>query len=183
MNDSTNTTIDLEELENLLEASEHPSSGIKLEKLIPMIVLNWQYFLFSFIICVSGAILYLRYTEPTYKLSARMLIKDERKQNSNASQMLSNMMDMGIVTNSSGIDNEVEVMQSRILMRDVVRELHLNADFRIKGHIMDKIVYRKQAVNVELDPVVLDSLDKDYMEWGEISSIQMEITRKKMATL
>lgn len=72
-----------------------------------------------------------------------MLIKDERKQNSNASQMLSNMMDMGIVTNSSGIDNEVEVMQSRILMRDVVRELHLNADFRIKGHIMDRIVYRK----------------------------------------
>lgn len=142
-------------------------------------MLNWQYFLFSFIICVSGAILYLRYTEPTYKLSARMLIKDERKQNSNASQLLSNMMDMGIVTNSSGIDNEVEVMQSRILMRDVVRELHLNADFRIKGHIMDKIVYRKQAVNVELDPVVLDSLDKDYMEWGEISSIQMEITRKK----
>ena len=108
-----------------------------------------------------------------------MLIKDERKQNSNASQLLSNMMDIGIVTNSSGIDNEVEVMQSRILMRDVVRELHLNADFRIKGHIMDKIVYRKQAVNVELDPVVLDSLDKDYMEWGEISSIQMEITRKK----
>ena len=78
-----------------------------------------------------------------------------------------------------GIDNEVEVMQSRILMRDVVRELHLNADFRIKGHFMDKIVYRKQAVNVELDPVVLDSLDKDYMEWGEISTIQMEITRKK----
>ena len=110
-----------------------------------------------------------------------MLIKDERKQNSNASQMLSNMMDMGIVTNSSGIDNEVEVMQSRILMRDVVRELHLNAEFRIKGHIMDKIVYRKQAVNVELDPVVLDSLDKDYMEWGEISSIQMDITRKKEA--
>ena len=83
-------------------------------------MLNWQYFLFSFIICVSGAILYLRYTETTYTLSARMLIKDERKQNSNASQMLSNMMDMGIVTNSSGIDNEVEVMQSRILMRDVV---------------------------------------------------------------
>ena len=108
-----------------------------------------------------------------------MLIKDERKQNSNASQLLSNMMDMGIVTNSSGIDNEVEVMQSRILMRDVVRELHLNAEFRFKGHVMDKIVYRKQAVNVELDPVVLDSLDKDYMEWGEISSIQMEITRKK----
>jgi|GEM_PF-2869326 len=179
MNHSKETKIDLELLEDLLDSQERSSSGMKFKKLIPMIVLNWQYFLFSFIIFVSGAILYLRYTEPTYKLSARMLIKDDQKKNSNASQLLTNMMDLGFVTNSSGIDNEVEVMQSRILMRDVVRELHLNADFRIKGHIMDKIVYRKQAVNVELDPVVLDSLDKDYMEWGEISSIQMEITRKK----
>ena len=120
MNHSKETKIDLELLEDLLDSQERSSSGMKFKKLIPMIVLNWQYFLFSFIICVSGAILYLRYTEPTYKLSARMLIKDERKQNSNASQMLSNMMDMGIVTNSSGIDNEVEVMQSHILMRDVV---------------------------------------------------------------
>ena len=178
---SDKVEIDLEDLDDLkdLIGDERKRADFSFQKVFSLLVLNWQYFLFSFIICVSGVILYLRYTEPTYKLSARMLIKDERKQNSNASQMLSNMMDMGIVTNSSGIDNEVEVMQSRILMRDVVRELHLNADFRIKGHIMDKIVYRKQAVNVELDPVVLDSLDKDYMEWGEISSIQMEITRKK----
>ena len=151
MNHSKETKIDLELLEDLLDSQERSSSGMKFKKLIPMIVLNWQYFLFSFIIFVSGAILYLRYTEPTYKLSARMLIKDDQKKNSNASQLLTNMMDLGFVTNSSGIDNEVEVMQSRILMRDVVRELHLNADFRIKGHIMDKIVYRKQAVNVELD--------------------------------
>ena len=179
MSDKVN--FDLEHLDDLkdLLGEEKKASGLNFQKVFSHLVLNWQYFLFSFIIFVSGAILYLRYTEPTYKLSARMLIKDERKQNSNASQMLTNMMDLGFVTNSSGIDNEVEVMQSRILMRDVVRELHLNAEFRIKGHIMDKIVYRKQAVNVELDPVVLDSLDKDYMEWGEISSIQMEITRKK----
>ena len=178
---SDKVEIDLEDLDDLkdLIGDERKRADFSFQKVFSLLVLNWQYFLFSFIIFVSGAILYLRYTEPTYKLSARMLIKDERKQNSNASQLFSNMMDLGFVTNSSGIDNEVEVMQSRILMRDVVRELHLNADFRIKGHIMDKIVYRKQAVNVELDPVVLDSLDKDYMEWGEISSIQMEITRKK----
>ena len=178
---SDKVEFDLEDLDDLkdLIGDERKRADFSFQKVFSLLVLNWQYFLFSFIIFVSGAILYLRYTEPTYKLSARMLIKDERKQNSNASQLFSNMMDLGFVTNSSGIDNEVEVMQSRILMRDVVRELHLNADFRIKGHIMDKIVYRKQAVNVELDPVVLDSLDKDYMEWGEISSIQMEITRKK----
>ena len=178
---SDKVEFDLEDLDDLkdLIGDERKRADFSFQKVFSLLVLNWQYFLFSFIIFVSGAILYLRYTEPTYKLSARMLIKDERKQNSNASQMLSNMMDLGFVTNSSGIDNEVEVMQSRILMRDVVRELHLNAEFRSKGHIKDQLVYRKQAVSVEMDPVVLDSLDKDYMEWGENSGIRMEITRKK----
>ena len=178
---SDKVEFDLEDLDDLkdLIGDERKRADFSFQKVFSLLVLNWQYFLFSFIIFVSGAILYLRYTEPTYKLSARMLIKDERKQNSNASQLLTNMMDLGFVTNSSGIDNEVEVMQSRILMRDVVRELHLNAEFRSKGHIKDQLVYRKQAVSVEMDPVVLDSLDKDYMEWGEKSSIRMEITRKK----
>ena len=178
---SDKVKFDLEDLDDLkdLIGDERKRADFSFQKVFSLLVLNWQYFLFSFIIFVSGAILYLRYTEPTYKLSARMLIKDERKQNSNASQLLSNMMDLGFVTNSSGIDNEAEVIQSRILMRDVVRELHLNAEFRSKGHIKDQLVYRKQAVSVEMDPVVLDSLDKDYMEWGEKSSIRMEITRKK----
>ena len=178
---SDKVEFDLEDLDDLkdLIGDERKRADFSFQKVFSLLVLNWQYFLFSFIIFVSGAILYLRYTEPTYKLSARMLIKDEQKKNSNASQLLTNMMDLGFVTNSSGIDNEVEVMQSRILMRDVVRELHLNAEFRSKGHIKDQLVYRKQAVSVEMDPVVLDSLDKDYMEWGEKSSIRMEITRKK----
>ena len=179
MSDKVN--FDLEDLDDLkdLIGDERKKADFSFQKVLSLLVLNWQYFLFSFIIFVSGAILYLRYTEPTYKLSARILIKDDQKKNSNASQLLTNMMDLGFVTNSSGIDNEVEVMQSRILMRDVVRELHLNAEFRSKRHIKDQLVYRKQAVSVEMDPVVLDSLDKDYMEWGEISSIRMEITRKK----
>lgn len=179
MNDSKETKIDLDQLESLLEDSERPSSGFKLQKLISLVVLNWQYFLYSLIIFVSGAILYLRYTEPTYKLSARILIKEDDKKSNNASQLLSNMMEVGFVSNSSGIDNEVEVIRSRVLMRDVVRQLHLNAEYRLKGRVMDKLVYRKQPVEVELDPFVLDSLDREFIEWGYISSINMEITRDR----
>ena len=170
--------IDLEHLENLLEKREQPRSGINFKALIPMIVLNWHYFLFSLIIFISGAMLYLRYTEPTYKLSARLLIKDEQKKNSSASQILSNIAELGFVTNSSGIDNEVEVMQSRILMRDVVRDLHINAEYRYKGRFKDKLIYGRQPVNAELEPAVLDSLDKDFIEWDDISGVRIEVTRK-----
>ena len=177
MNNSKETKNDLEQSDRQLEDSESPVFGIKFDKLIPMIVLNWQYFLFSIIIFVSGAILYLRYTEPTYKLSARMLIKDDQRQNRNASQLLSNMMDLGSVTNSAGIDNEVEVLQSRVLMRDAVRELHLNTEYRFKARIKKELIYLQQPVSVELDPVVLDRLDKNYIDLGIKSGIKMELTR------
>lgn len=179
MSDKVN--FDLEDLDDLkdLIGDERKRANFSFQKVFSLLVLNWQYFLFSFIICVSGAILYLRYTEPTYKLSARMLIKEDDKRSNNASQMLSKMMEVGFVSNSSGIDNEVEVIRSRVLMRDVVRQLHLNAEYRLKGRVMDKLVYRKQPVEVELDPFVLDSLDREFIEWGYISSIKMEITRDR----
>lgn len=170
--------ISLDELEGLLEESESSSrSRLNFATIYAMLVLNWQYFLFSLIICICGALLYLRYTEPTYKVSARLLIKDEDKRR-NASQMLSNMMDLGIMTNSSGIDNEVEVLQSRVLMRDVVKDLKLYSTYRRKGRIHNVLVYGKQPVNAELDPVHLDSLDKDYIEGGFISSMKLKVYRK-----
>ena len=58
--------------------------------------------------------IYLRYTTPVYQVSVKMLIKDETEQPRRPSnQMLANMQDLGFMTNSTGIDNEVEILQSR----------------------------------------------------------------------
>lgn len=170
--------ISLNELEDLLEESESTSrSRFSFATIFATLVLNWQYFLFSFIILMCGALLYLRYTEPTYKVSARLLIKDQDRRH-NPSQMLSNMADLGFMTNSSGIDNEVEVLQSRVLLRDVVKELKIYSEYRRKGRVRDALIYGKQPVNVELDPVHLDSLDKVYVEGGAVSSMKLKISRK-----
>ncbi|MBR4920446.1 MAG: polysaccharide biosynthesis tyrosine autokinase [Prevotella sp.] len=171
--------ISLDELEDLLEEGESSRSRFNFATIFAMLVLNWQYFLFSLIIFLCGAFLYLRYTEPTYKISARLLIKeDQNRSRRNASQMLSNMADMGFMTNSSGIDNEVEVLQSRVLLRDVVKDLKLYAEYYREGRVRDALVYGKQPVRVEMDPVHLDSLDKSYIEGGAVSTVKMKVVRK-----
>ena len=171
--------ITLEELEDLLEEGDRPRSRINFATIFATLVLNWQYFLFSLIIFVCGALLYLRYAEPTYKMSARLLIKDDpNNSRRNSSQMLSDMMDMGFMTNSSGIDNEVEVLQSRVLLRDVVKDLKIYAEYRREGRVRDALIYGKQPVLVELDPVHLDSLDKVYIEGGSVSNIKLKIYKK-----
>ena len=156
--------ISLDELEELIEeSSEGDKSRLNFQTIYAALVLNWQWFLLSLIICFCMALIYLRYAEPVYEVSARMLIKDENR-NKNANQMLAGVEDLGFLTNSTGIDNEIEVLKSRVLLRDVVKDLKLYTEYRAEGRVRDWIVYQKQPVNIDLDPQHLDSLDFNLLE-------------------
>ena len=169
----------LDNLENLLVEKEPERSGFNFSSIFSIFVLNWQYFLLSLIIFVCGAMLYLRYTEPVYSVSARLLIKDEDSRKSrNVTQMLNNLMEGGVVSKSDGIENEIEVLKSRVLVRDVVKDLKLYSEYRYKGRVKDNVVYGKQPIIVELDAAHLDSLDKVFIEGGAVSGIMMKFYQK-----
>ena len=169
--------ITLEELENLLQEEDAGTgSRLNFQAIFAALVLNWHWFLLSLIIFVCGALIYLRYAEPVYQVSARMLIKDESK-GSNSSQALASVEDLGFLTNSAGINNEVEVIQSRLLLRDVVKDLKLYTEYRSDGRIINPIIYNQQAVNVDLDPLHLDSLDFNLLE--KTQWLSMKIWREK----
>ena len=166
--------ISLEEREDLLD--EDSGGGLNFQTILAALVLNWQWFLLSLIIFVSGALIYLRYAEPVYSISARMLIKDDNSKKNNASQILSNMEDFGFLTNSTGIDNEIEIIQSRVLLRDAVKDLKLYTEYRRVGRVRDAILYGIQPLNVDLDPVHLDSLDINLLTG--VRSIKMILSRE-----
>ena len=155
--------LSINQLEELIEESEGEKSSLNFQTIYAALVLNWQWFLLSLIICFCVALIYLRYAEPVYEVSARMLIKDEnRKRNTN--QMLAGVEDLGFLTNSTGIDNEVEVLKSRVLLRDVVKDLKLYTEYRSEGRVQNPIVYQTQPVIIDLDPEHLDSLDFNLLE-------------------
>ena len=155
----------LEELESMIEKDTSRRS-IDFRKYFSMLVLNWHWFVLSLLLCIGGGVAYLMLAEPTYRVSARMLIKGEDK-NGNNSQMLSKMEDFGFLTNSNGIENEVEILMSRVLLRDVVKDMKLYTEYRRVEPILKPIIYGKQPVNVDLDPVHLDSIDRELLH-GEI---------------
>ena len=174
--------ISLEDLEDLLE--EDAGGGgrrrLSFQTIFAALVLNWHWFLLSLIIFVCGALIYLRYAEPVYSISARMLIKDEGNKNGNAAQMLANVEDLGFLSNSTGIDNEVEVLQSRLLLRDVVKDLKLYTEYRREGRVHHVITYQTQPFNLDLDPVHLDSLD--YALLSEERSLKMRVSLQSDST-
>ena len=122
--------ISLKDIENLLDDvqdSPNRNSWFTFPNFLALLVLNWQWFLLSLIICLSASLLYLRYANPVYAVSCRLMVKDDKQQR-NTSELLASVQDLGFLSNSTGIDNEVEVLQSRVLLRDVVKNLKLYAE-------------------------------------------------------
>ena len=135
-------------------------NSLDLKTILSMLILNWQWFALSVFIMLCGAVLYLKYSDPVYQVSTKMLIKDEQNQRrGGANQMLANMQDLGFISNSAGIDNEVEILQSRILVREAVNDLKLYVEYKKDGKIKDRLIYKSQRVNVDLDPNSLQALE------------------------
>ena len=178
---SDKVEIDLEDLDDLkdLIGDERKGAIFNFQKGFAHLVLNWQWYLLSLVICMCGAYLYLRYAQPIYQVSARMLVKDEdKKAGTSVKQMIPNMEDFGIMNNSSGFDNEIEILQSPVTVHDAVKRLKLYTDYQLDGRIRKQLLYANQPVSVDLDPISLDSLDY-YMLEG-IRTIQMAITKKEL---
>ena len=163
----------LEDLEN----SQDEQSMFSFQNIFAVLVLNWQWFLLSLFICLCGALIYLRYAAPVFKVSAKMLIKDEdNRRRSSVNQMLANMQDFGFMTNSAGIENEVEILNSRILARDAVNDLKLYVQYYSFGRLSKRVVYGSQPVSVDLDSAALNQWDRELLEGAK--SIKLVITRK-----
>ena len=149
-----------EALETINMKDEENSFDIK--TLFTLLVLNWQWFLLSMFIFVCGALIYLRYTPAVYQVSAKMLIKDEQQNRGRSGQMLANMQDLGFMTNSAGIDNEIEILKSRVLALDAVKDLKLYVEYHSEGRITKPLVYKYQPISVDIDAEHLEALDKAF---------------------
>ena len=168
----------LAENEELLNTENDAQSWFTFQNIYAILILNWQWFLLTMFIFLCGALIYLRYTDPTYSVSARMLIKEDKNARRNANNnMLANMQDLGFMTNSVGLENEMEILQSNVLLRSAVKDLKLYTEYYSKGYVKKNLTYGNQPINVDLDPVSLDSLDKLIMD--ETRTMEMSIVRKE----
>ena len=138
---------------------------------------HWQWFLLSVIICLCLAQFYYNYVTPVYRLSAKILIKQpDNFRHRSSNRMLRYVQNVGSVSNTEGLENEVEKLWTSTLMRDVVMNLKLYADYKKKGKLKDSTVYATQPISVDLDPLHLDSLD--LLAYDEFRSINLRMYRK-----
>ena len=135
------------ELESIQENEE--KSNFDFAVIYTTLILNWKWFVLSLIICLGAAHIYLRYAPPIYQAAAKLLIKEE--QNGRRGNSIQSSANLGIISNSNGIDNEMEILKSRTLAQQAVYDLKLYTTYRHEGRIKDHLIYGEQEVNVDMD--------------------------------
>ncbi len=121
--------------------------------------IHWKWFTLSFIVCIALAWLYLRYATPVYNISASIIIRDDKKGGDPTGSM-SMFEDLGLISSSQNIDNEIEIMKSKSLIKNVVTELHLYTRYYSDETFKKQELYKTSPIRVYLSPQDADRLQQ-----------------------
>ena len=138
---------------------EQSEEQVNIQELLFRYLIHWPWFVVSIIICIACAWGYLRLTIPIYNISATVLIKDEKK--GGGASMSSDLEKMGLegfVSSSSNVDNEIEVLRSKSLAREVVNNLGLFVTYMDEDEFPSKELYHTSPVLVSLTHQEADKL-------------------------
>lgn len=100
--------------------------------------------------------LYLRYQPNIYRVATKVLIKDEENKHYSSNELMSNQL--GFVTNSSGFDNEIEILSSAAVATRAVKSLKLYVRYTMDGRVRDADLYRNSPILVDIEESHLDEL-------------------------
>ena len=133
---------------------QEEKSAIDFQLIYTTLILNWKWFVLSLAVCLGLGYLYLRYATPAYQASTKVLIKDDddsKRRGSLGSSMIQSAANLGFMSNSNGIDNEIEILSAHDLAQLAVHDMKIYVNYYHKSAFKDPLVYKEQEVSVDLD--------------------------------
>lgn len=116
--------------ENNEKGIKESGFNISLRDIIELIIVNWYWVALSVFICVSAAYLYTRTLVPIYQHQTVMLVKVGTK---NTNSDISAMLELQGGVTGNGVENEMFILCSYQLVREVVNRLHLDVSYEKEG--------------------------------------------------
>ena len=146
---------------NFNEAQESKEENIDVKELLFKYLIHWPWFVGAVVACLIAAWVYLYMSTPVYNISATVLIKDDKKGGS--AGMLSGLESLGLdgmVSSSQNIDNEIEVLRSKTIVKEVVEDLGLYISYTDEDEFPSRNMYKTSPVQVSLTPQEADLLEE-----------------------
>lgn len=155
-------------MENQINHSKNSTAEkIILRKEIKKYLKFWPWFIIGIIIFLSLGVLYLRYSTPVYSAKATIILNSGEKGSGTAIYT-----EMGAFSGAGeDLINEVGIMQSRTLMKDVVKSLNLHIQYFKDGKFRTVELYEDL-------PFSLQVLSLNEFKLEELGKVSFEIVKE-----
>ena len=154
---------------NSMEFQEEEAPLFDFKQLWMLFVLNWRWFIASVVACVMIAFVYLWFRPNPVIVSSNMQILGESKGGGGASAAAKALgaipvsLGSSISTGSEGIETVKRMLTSTTLIKDVVKDLGLYAEYSVDSWGRNYILYKTQPIVVTLDPAHLKWFDEEML--------------------
>lgn len=142
---------------DMLDKSEEKEL-FDLKKIWGLVLLNWYWVLLSVVLCMGVTFVYLRYKSPVFAASMKVLVKDSERKGRGFQGLGLALGEMGLMSNSDGFDNELEILGSTSLSTSVAKRLKLYVRYHIEGTVKNIELYKNTPILVDLEESCKDTL-------------------------
>lgn len=142
-------------------ANNQNSDFIDLVGLLKQYLSKWYWFVISVVVCVAVAFLYTKVRQPQYEVDANLLIAQEKNSEASAINAAADMMGSaftGMFGSSGYVEDEIFIITSHSLYRNVAKSLGLNISYSIKRDFKKVNPYPKSPICVIAPEELLDTL-------------------------
>lgn len=127
------------------------AEDINIREIISEYLIHWKWFLFSVcVFIIIGTLVYLQ-KDRIFDVSTSILIKEGKGSSSSQVGSLGDLESLGLISTTNNIDNEVAVLSSPNLMKQVVDSLNLHTSYYINGFFRDTEIYTNCPYVVTLE--------------------------------
>ena len=127
---------------------------LSLRDILDIFIFQWKWFVLSIILCLGLGYLYLMTKPNIYQRAAVMLVKDDSgtsgstRSNRGGTDAL---MQLNGVMMGTSVKNEVYILQSHQLMKEVVRELKLDVNYIYRHRLQTVRLYDVKPFTAQFD--------------------------------
>lgn len=138
---------------------EDEEGGFDLKSILVKLLINWKWIVASVAISLCIAYFYLQRQTPVYRIQATIMINDEQK-GSFQNQMQTFQQDFGIMSTTGGLDNEIEVLRSKSVIKQAVIDMGIYTRYSVDNGFFRpaSTLYGAYPVEVRIGREDLDRL-------------------------
>lgn len=131
------------------QLTRNEEESIDFRELFFKLLIHWRWFAIAVPVCIALAVYIYMIQTPIYNVEAKVMISDSKKGELGTNVM---MKELGFIQGGDMfVENEIVELQSKNLMREVIKDLELNISYIKEGFPRDRNLYASTPIKILID--------------------------------